>query len=183
MRWDYVSVELRPLTGPLIILRVTHEWIWSSGEMILTAENQRTRRKTCLSTTSFTTNFTWIVLGENSGLRGEKQAPNRLCYGKALTLYYTLTCSTSCLLGYMEWIYLKYTRIYLHTWKAKQKYSGGSKYSYNVCKTEQTATVRNHETDKTFPQEDHFITTPRLLYLTNNRYIIANPQLMYVQSL
>jgi hypothetical protein len=31
---------------------------WSSGEMILTGENRRTRRKTCPSTTLFTTNPT-----------------------------------------------------------------------------------------------------------------------------
>jgi hypothetical protein len=29
--WVFVSVELRPLTGPLSSTHVIHEWIWSSG--------------------------------------------------------------------------------------------------------------------------------------------------------
>jgi hypothetical protein len=51
MGWDCVSVELRPLTGPFSIPQMIHEWIWSSGGMILTGENRRTRRKTCPSVT------------------------------------------------------------------------------------------------------------------------------------
>jgi hypothetical protein len=43
--WDEtVPVELRPLTGPLSIPQMIHEWIWSSGGMILTGENRRTLR-------------------------------------------------------------------------------------------------------------------------------------------
>jgi hypothetical protein len=45
--WEFVSVELRPLTGPLSIPQMIHEWIRSSGGMILTGENRRTLRKTC----------------------------------------------------------------------------------------------------------------------------------------
>jgi hypothetical protein len=48
---DCVSVELRLLTGTLSIPQMIHEWIWSSGGMILTGENRRTRRKTCPSAT------------------------------------------------------------------------------------------------------------------------------------
>jgi hypothetical protein len=44
--------------------------------MILTGENLRTRRKTCLIATSIlsTTNFTWMALDINPGLHGEKPA-------------------------------------------------------------------------------------------------------------
>jgi hypothetical protein len=71
---DYVSAELRPLTGPLSIPRMIHEWIWSSGGMILTGEKRRTRRKTCPSAILFTTNPTWTVLGATPVLRVEKPA-------------------------------------------------------------------------------------------------------------
>jgi hypothetical protein len=43
--WDNVSAKMRPLTGPLSIPPMTHDWIWSAGENILTGENWRTRRK------------------------------------------------------------------------------------------------------------------------------------------
>lgn len=42
---DYLLLELRPLTGPLPIPQVIHEWIWRSGGIML-IENQRTLRKT-----------------------------------------------------------------------------------------------------------------------------------------
>jgi hypothetical protein len=52
---------------------------------MMTGENRRTRRKTYPSVTLSTTNPTWIDLGANPGLRGEKPATNRLstayCYG------------------------------------------------------------------------------------------------------
>jgi hypothetical protein len=51
MGWDYVSVELRPLTGRLSSPKMIHEWIRRSGGMILTGENRRTQRKTCPSAT------------------------------------------------------------------------------------------------------------------------------------
>jgi hypothetical protein len=57
--WDYAIMELQPLTSPLSIPQIIYDRIWSSGGMILTGENRRTRRKTCPSTTLFTTNPTW----------------------------------------------------------------------------------------------------------------------------
>jgi hypothetical protein len=44
--------------------------------MILTGENWRTRRKTCTSAISSTTNPTWTDPGANLGLRGERLATN-----------------------------------------------------------------------------------------------------------
>jgi len=49
----------------------------------LTGENRRTRRKTCPSATLSTTNPTWIDLGANPGLRGERPATNHLRHGTA----------------------------------------------------------------------------------------------------
>jgi hypothetical protein len=46
--------------------------------MMLTGENLRARRKTCLSVTLSTTNPTWIDLGANPGLPSEKPSTNRL---------------------------------------------------------------------------------------------------------
>jgi hypothetical protein len=51
--------------GPLSIPQTTHEWTWSSGGMILTGENRRTRRKTCTSATLSTTDPKWTALGAN----------------------------------------------------------------------------------------------------------------------
>jgi hypothetical protein len=85
--WNNVSVELLPLTGPLFIPQMIHEWIWSSGGMILTGENRRTRRKTCPSATLSTTNYTWTDLVGNPGLRREKPATNRLSYDTANFLH------------------------------------------------------------------------------------------------
>jgi hypothetical protein len=48
---------------------------------ILTGENRRTRRKTCPSATLSTTNPTWIDLGANPGLRGERPVTNDLSHG------------------------------------------------------------------------------------------------------
>jgi hypothetical protein len=81
---DYVFVELRPLSDPLSILQTIHEWIWSSGGMILKWENRRLRRKTCPSDTLSTKNPTRTALGTNSGLHTEEPATNRLSYGTAL---------------------------------------------------------------------------------------------------
>jgi hypothetical protein len=38
------------------------------------------QRKSCPSATVSTTNYTWIALGTNPGLHGEKQATNHLSY-------------------------------------------------------------------------------------------------------
>jgi hypothetical protein len=48
MGWDCESVELQPLTDPLSILHMMHEWIWNIGGMILTEKAWRTWRKTLL---------------------------------------------------------------------------------------------------------------------------------------
>jgi hypothetical protein len=55
----------------------------SHGEMILTGENGRTRRKPCPSDTLPAKNPTWIDSGANLGLRGKKSATNCLSHGTA----------------------------------------------------------------------------------------------------
>jgi hypothetical protein len=55
--WNWAS------NGPLGHPQIIHEWIWSSGGMILTGENRRTRRNSCPSATLSTTNTTWTYLG------------------------------------------------------------------------------------------------------------------------
>jgi hypothetical protein len=52
------------------------DWWWND---ILTEENRRTRGKNCPSAT----NPTWIDLGVNPGLRGERLATNDLSHGTA----------------------------------------------------------------------------------------------------
>jgi hypothetical protein len=61
---------------------------------ILTGENIRTLRKTCPSATLSTTNPTWIDLGANPGLRGERPATNDLSHGTALQYFfrYDMSC-------------------------------------------------------------------------------------------
>jgi hypothetical protein len=81
---DFVSVELRPLTDPLSIPQMIHEWIWSSGGMILTGENRKNGRKTCPNATLSIINPTGTDLVASPGLRGEKPATNRLSYGAAV---------------------------------------------------------------------------------------------------
>jgi hypothetical protein len=78
--WDYVTVELRPLTGPLSTPQMIQEWIWSSGEMILTEKNRSTGRKTCPSATLSTTNPASTALDSNQGLHCGKPATKRLSY-------------------------------------------------------------------------------------------------------
>jgi hypothetical protein len=51
--------------------------------MVLTEENRRTRRKTCLTATLSTTNPTWTDLGANPGLHGGRPPTNRLSHGTA----------------------------------------------------------------------------------------------------
>jgi hypothetical protein len=51
--------------------------------MKLTGENRRIRGKTCPSASLSTTNPTWTDPGSNTGLRGERPAPNRLNHGTA----------------------------------------------------------------------------------------------------
>jgi hypothetical protein len=78
---DYVS-ELRPLTGPFFIPHMIYE-SGEPGGMIMTGENRRTRRKTCLSATLSTTNPTWIDPGVKLVLRSERPATNDLSHGTA----------------------------------------------------------------------------------------------------
>jgi hypothetical protein len=61
--------------GPLVHSQLTCEWMWCSGGMILTGENQRTRTENCRTATSSYTDSP----SSNSGLSGEK-ATNRLSY-------------------------------------------------------------------------------------------------------
>jgi hypothetical protein len=75
MGWDYVS-ELRQPTGILFITQMICVYggmmEWHDG-MIFTGETRRTRRKTCPSATSSTTNSTRTDPGANPGFRGERQ--------------------------------------------------------------------------------------------------------------
>jgi hypothetical protein len=76
---ETVWAELRPVTGPLSVPS-EHK---SSGGMILAEENERIRRKTCLSVILSTTNSTRTGLGTNPSLCGENQATNGLSKGTA----------------------------------------------------------------------------------------------------
>jgi hypothetical protein len=51
MRWDYISMELWPLTGPLSIPNLIMSEYGIEVEWYLKGENQRTQRKTYPSTT------------------------------------------------------------------------------------------------------------------------------------
>jgi hypothetical protein len=53
--------------------------------MKMTEENRCTLRKTWPSATLSNKNFTWTDPGSNPGLRGERQASNRLSHGTANT--------------------------------------------------------------------------------------------------
>jgi hypothetical protein len=55
-----------------------------SGGMILTGENQRTQRKSCLSVTLSTTIPTWTDLGPNPGICSDRLVTNLLSHGTAL---------------------------------------------------------------------------------------------------
>jgi hypothetical protein len=61
-RWDCFCGRGQ-LTVPLSIPQMTHERLWNSGRMIMTDENQRTRRKTCPSVTLYTTSL-WYAGGD-----------------------------------------------------------------------------------------------------------------------
>jgi hypothetical protein len=74
--------------GAIVHLQMTHEWIWNSGEMILTGEQRRTGGKAGFSATLFTTNPKWTALGANPVLRGEKPATDHLYYSTAKYLGY-----------------------------------------------------------------------------------------------
>lgn len=85
---DCTCMELSLLMDPLSSSQTMHEWIWSSGELILTWNNLSP------NTTLPTTNTTRTVLGANSCLCGGKMATNRLSCGTAKhksPRYYRLT--------------------------------------------------------------------------------------------
>jgi hypothetical protein len=106
MAWDSLC-ETGHIRSPLSIPQKKNEWIWSNREMILAGENRRTRRNTCPSATSVTTNPTWTELGANPGLRVEKPATNCLSYDTVQIL-----CATTGILMCYYW----YTY-----WKVKVK--------------------------------------------------------------
>jgi hypothetical protein len=74
----------------------------SDGGMILTGENQRTRRRTCPSATMSTTNPTWIDPCANPGFRGDRPATNLLSQWRG-----QLTDHFLCPLLYSQFIALK----------------------------------------------------------------------------
>jgi hypothetical protein len=71
--------------GSIVHPQMIHEWIWSSGGMILTGGAEGLWERTCPSPsiTLSTTDPTRTVLVANPGLRGENVATNRLSYGTA----------------------------------------------------------------------------------------------------
>jgi hypothetical protein len=90
-----MGLDSRPKRGCLLTLAYYSFPRWYEfGERWrndMTGENRRTRRNTCPSATLSTTNPTWIDLGTNPGLRGERPATNDLSHGtapyKALIVY------------------------------------------------------------------------------------------------
>lgn len=56
----------------------------TTGGIILTQENRRTRKITCPNATLYITDPTWTDLSMNPGLRDDKPATNCLCCGTAV---------------------------------------------------------------------------------------------------
>jgi hypothetical protein len=86
----FMGVRLRlwtAVTNGHIVLSPRYMSLESDGGMILTGEDGRTRRKTCSNATLSTTNPTWIDLGANPCLRGEKPATNCLSHARPGQLY------------------------------------------------------------------------------------------------
>jgi hypothetical protein len=82
VRWDSVSVEVWPLMGPLSVSHMVHEWIWSSGGMILMGKPKNSEIN--LSWCHFVHNKShWTDLGMNQGPCGEKLLTNHLSCGTA----------------------------------------------------------------------------------------------------
>jgi hypothetical protein len=91
------GVGLVPKRGCLLTLAYyTFPRWYEFGERrwngILTGENRRTRRKTCPSATSPTTNPTWIDPGANPSLRGKRPATNHLSHDTAYSRYVSRIC-------------------------------------------------------------------------------------------
>jgi hypothetical protein len=53
-------------------------WVWSTGAMLVTGENRRTRRKTCPSDIISTANPTWTEMGWKKCLRRDRLTTNSL---------------------------------------------------------------------------------------------------------
>jgi hypothetical protein len=89
--------------------------------MLLSGENQRTRRETFPSTTLSTTNPTWTALGTNLGPRSEKLATNCLSYGTAskqrmLLLNFMSLVLLCMMLFKCSWVHTKLSYCILDRW-------------------------------------------------------------------
>jgi hypothetical protein len=85
----------------------------SDGGMIFTGQNRRTRRKTCPSATLSTTNPTWIDLGTNPGLRGDRPVTDDLSHGTAPMIvlpYRVLVYADDRMLCRRLFVYFYYSR-------------------------------------------------------------------------
>lgn len=80
--WDHVFVELQPQMGSLSVLKMTNEWIWGSGEMMLMAGNRGTLTQTCPNSTLPTTNPTWLPSSWTRDSAMGSQRLTTLCYGR-----------------------------------------------------------------------------------------------------
>jgi hypothetical protein len=67
-----------------------YTWVWRHSGALVTSANRKTRRETCPSITSSTTNPTWTVPGENQGLSGDRSASNRVKHGTAQRNLYSV---------------------------------------------------------------------------------------------
>jgi hypothetical protein len=88
MVWsDCVSVELRPVIWPILILRMINEWIWSLVGKITDKRDPKCWDKNpCLGAAECTTDSTWTGLVKNPDLRSKKHITNHLSYSKALVI-------------------------------------------------------------------------------------------------
>jgi hypothetical protein len=68
---------------------VVEEWVLSNGGMILTGENRSTRRRTCRSATSSTTNPMRTGVGLKPDIRDDMPVTNHLSHGTAPCVYVT----------------------------------------------------------------------------------------------
>jgi hypothetical protein len=89
--WDWVHLVGQPLTGLLYQSRMINDECGAVGGIRLGRGNRSTRRKPALSDTLPTTNATWTEMVSNPCRRGGKPATNRLSYGTAYELCYSLT--------------------------------------------------------------------------------------------
>jgi hypothetical protein len=78
MGWDVCLCGTSAANGSLSISQTIHGRMWSSGGMILTGENQMSRREMSPSASLWTVNSVWTALEANMGLRGKKLTTNGL---------------------------------------------------------------------------------------------------------